>query len=167
MKDRVEIAKEKGYTISTDGKILNFKNKELRGGGHISGYKYISFMYENKKIHIYAHRLQAYQKFGNDIFKKGIMVRHMNGIKTDNSIQNIEIGTSKDNQMDIPSELRKLRSINNGPERKYDYKSVQDFHLTSSSTRETMDKFNIPNRQTVYSIIKNKKEMKKNKKFNN
>lgn len=157
MKDRVEIAKEKGYKISLDGKIFNFQNKELKGGRHISGYKYISFLHENKKIHIYAHRLQAYQKFGNDIFKKGIMVRHMNGIKTDNSIQNIEIGTNRDNQMDIPSELRKLRSINNGKERKYDYEAVKFFHLTSSSTKETMIKFNIPNRQTVYSIIKNKK----------
>lgn len=156
MKDRVEIAQEKGYTISMDGIIFNGENKELKGGVHIAGYKYISFVYENKKIHVYAHRLQAYKKFGRAVFKKGIMVRHLNGIKTDNSWDNISIGTNIDNQMDIPSELRKLRSINNGKERKYNYKAIQDFHSKKKSTKEIMAKFNIPNRQTVYFIIKNR-----------
>ena len=33
----------------------------------------------------YTHRLQAYQKYNNEIYNKGIVVRHLDGNKLNNS----------------------------------------------------------------------------------
>lgn len=61
-----------------------------------------------KKTHVcFYHRLQAYQKYGDAIYQKGIVVRHLNDVKTDNSISNIAIGSYADNVRDIPLEKKK------------------------------------------------------------
>ena len=51
--------------------------------------------------------MQAYQKFGNLIFQDNIQVRHLNNNSQDNSWDNIEIGTAKENAMDKFEHVRK------------------------------------------------------------
>lgn len=46
------------------------------------------------------HKFQAYNKYGKKIFDEGVVVRHKNGIKTDNSRTNILIGTQSQNMRD-------------------------------------------------------------------
>lgn len=72
---------------------------------------YPFFWYSSRELGQQAvafHRLNAYQKFGDLIFQKGIEVRHLNGDKSNFSSSNLEIGTSKDNKADIPKQLRKI-----------------------------------------------------------
>ncbi len=57
-------------------------------------------------IPISVHKIIAYQKYGNDLFKEGILVRHLDGNSLNNVIDNIAIGTASDNMMDIPREER-------------------------------------------------------------
>lgn len=99
----------KGYRINKDG-IVNYKDKEVNGFIR-KVYKIFGFRtIEGKRQHCSFHRLQAYQKFGDKIYEKGIVVRHLDGNPWnntwDNTWDNIEIGTAHDNRMDMEPEKR-------------------------------------------------------------
>ena len=53
------------------------------------------------------------------MFEEGIEVRHLNGDKTDNRWENIDIGTHSENMMDQPKEIRVRKS-------KYAHEKVSD-----------------------------------------
>ncbi len=53
-----------------------------------------------------VHRMQAYQKYGIVIFKKGMAARHLDGNPLNNRWENIVLGTYSDNMMDIPKKVR-------------------------------------------------------------
>lgn len=122
-----EIAFYRGYRISKDGKLYNPNKKELKGKIR-DGYPVIALRdYENKRIDIKFSRLQAYQKYGNKIYEDGIVVRHLNNDKLDTSWDNIAIGTTHDNWMDNPVELRMEYSIKGAKiTNKYDAKFVEE-----------------------------------------
>lgn len=103
---------ERGLHLKRDGTIIGLS------GRPISGYRmrgYIRFDLKTsrkdpsgrKTARVYAHRVQAFQKFGHQIFDHGIQVRHLNGDPSDNSWGNIAIGTQSDNMMDRPAAKRK------------------------------------------------------------
>ena len=98
-----------GWDIDRNGQITNPKG-EIKKGSLTYGYLKVGIKITELNISSYAlkiHKLQAYKKFGEEIFKQGIVVRHLNGNKTDNSWENISIGTQSDNMMDRPEEERK------------------------------------------------------------
>jgi hypothetical protein len=92
---------QKGYKVE-NGEIFNHLHQKVNFWLQ-NGYPTIAI----SSHPVFAHRLTAYQKFGNAIFEKEMQVRHLNGDKLDFSFQNIEIGTSKQNQLDKPIEKRK------------------------------------------------------------
>src|SRR5690348_11367341 len=104
------IASKRGYNVSPDGNLFNPKGHKI---GHLNnlGYYQTSIRINGIKRALSAHRLQAYQKHGDQLFNKGILVRHLNGDSTDNSQNNITIGTPHDNIMDIPKELRVKKAL--------------------------------------------------------
>lgn len=109
--ERIEVyAYRLGFRVSRNGDLISFTERKRQCSLHPSGYKCISLRVkvEDKSVYklLFVHRLQAYQKFGELLFKPGIVVRHLNGNPTDNSFDNIEIGTESDNRMDIPKEKR-------------------------------------------------------------
>ena len=63
-------------------------------------YYQFSVRHGKKILKCYVHRLIAFQKFGDQIFKTGIVVRHLNCNSLDNSESNIEIGSQFENKMD-------------------------------------------------------------------
>jgi hypothetical protein len=97
---------QKGYKIE-NGEVINHLHKKINFILSKKGYPIISVSIWNTRYPVKVHRLAAYQKFGNAIFEKEMQVRHLNGNKLDFSFQNIEIGTSKQNQLDKPIEKRK------------------------------------------------------------
>ena len=92
---------QKGYRVE-NGEIFNHLYQKINFWLQ-DGYPTITISRHAVRV----HRLVAYQKFGNAIFEKEMQVRHLNGNKLDFSFQNIEIGTSKQNQLDKPIEKRK------------------------------------------------------------
>lgn len=105
-----------------------------------------------------VHRLQAYQKYGNEIFGENIHVRHLNGNPLDNSHGNILIGSASDNSMDIPKHLRIKNAINasNKIRRFTDSEilEIKKFHKENkSSYKETMSKFNISSKGSLHYIL--------------
>lgn len=50
--------------------------------------------------YIAEHRVIAFRKYGSIVFEKGILVRHLDGNKINNSPDNLVIGTNQDNVND-------------------------------------------------------------------
>lgn len=146
-----------GYRITDDGKILNPKNEIIKGHINEFGYIQISHKHHGKNLKVKAHRLQAYQKYGDKIYEDNMIVRHRNDIKTDNHWDNIAIGTQKDNMADIPEHIRlSLQLIRGINRRLYDYVNIKEYHLENQkSYKETMKRFNISSKGTLSYILNN------------
>lgn len=113
---------EKGYRV-IEGFPYNPAGKEL--STHLwkanikSPYKQITVNCDKKNVVIPIHRMVAYQKYGMEMFKLNVVVRHKDGDSLNNSDDNIILGTYEDNYYDIPEEVRKLNSIKGGITYKY------------------------------------------------
>lgn len=107
-----EIAKSLGYYVDKNGKAFSPRGNNVGTCGK-DGYMYFCILKRNgKDKKVYIHRLQAYQKYGDEIYQDGIVVRHLNNNQKDNSWQNIDIGTKRDNMLDLPLEKRREIAIN-------------------------------------------------------
>ena len=97
-----------GYDINKKGELIR-KNGTIKSNFRTNknGYCSVSLRLKSKyNAQIPVHKLQAYKKYGNEMFANGIVIRHFNGDKTDNSWDNILIGTPSENMLDIPEEIR-------------------------------------------------------------
>jgi hypothetical protein len=102
-------------TISDAG--IQWRPKNENTGRYIDGYGYVIltrrgmtqeeislatehglFRGGRRKTSVYEHRLVAVKKYG--FIPAGMVVRHINGIKTDNRFENIILGTTQENTMD-------------------------------------------------------------------
>ena len=153
---------QKGYRTE-NGKIFNPKGKELKFRIDSRGYPFIKREIDGKKRQLPLHKLTAFQKFGDAIFKKGIQVRHLNSNKLDFSFQNIEIGTHRDNKMDFSLEERKkIGFILNFKKRRFSKEQVEQIrsdYLTIENKKgfcTRMGKIYNINSTAIKMIIENK-----------
>jgi hypothetical protein len=155
-------ANKRGYYINPDGYAFNKQGKKLslQKTNQNTPYLCIGIRFEGKVTRCFVHRLQAFQKYGELIFNEGIVVRHKNGISTDNSIQNILIGSQQDNCLDIPKENRIL----NASHPKYNHFNIIQDRLKGFSYKDLMQKYNILSKGTISFII-NKSIKGKQKQF--
>lgn len=104
----VKFAHTKGYKVDENGNVISHIGNTLKPNFDRYGYPRVSITYKKNKEWVKVHRLAAYQKFKNKIFKDGIVVRHMNDNRSDASLDNLELGTYSDNMMDKAPEVRRL-----------------------------------------------------------
>lgn len=160
-------AVELGFHVEVDGilkrnnTILHPVNHSTNGDVRLS----TNFRYNNILYRVTVHQLQAFQKFGDKLFEKGIVVRHLNGISSDNSYDNIDIGTQSDNRFDIPEYKRK--EISSKANKKYNHKQIVDLHNKGFSYKEIMKLTGIKSKSTVSHIINNSFTIKNNLDTNN
>lgn len=154
MKNKIEvIASKRGYIVDQDGKLYNPKGYEI-GKSLDKGYYYTRIRIKGISKRLKVHRLQAYQKYSNNLFEKGTMTRHLNGNSLDNSWDNIAIGTASDNTMDIPEQIRIKRAKHaTSFIRKYNKEEVRTYHKKSKSYKKTMEYFNISSKGTLHFIL--------------
>lgn len=148
----IRLSKDKGYYVDKDGKLFNSSGKELSLTKNGKGDGYLSFNIRvngSKPTRSFIHKLQAYQKFGEEIFKEGIVVRHLDDISTNNSYDNILIGSQSDNMQDIPSERRIITASNPT----YDHKDVIESRKSGLTYQEIMVKFGIKSKGTISFIL--------------
>jgi len=160
--NKEQIAYERGYRVTKDGDLLNPEGLKI-GCINSRGYNNTRIGFNEKTLYIATHRLQAYQKYGNKLFEDGIVVRHLNGNKSDNCWNNIAIGTSKDNSMDIPKEIRIKRSILGAKTsikypKKFVLKLREEYELVKNYN-ELGRKYNIPS-NSVWQLINKRKVFK-------
>ena len=99
-------AVSKGYKISESGTLTNPKGKILTGNLDNGGYRCISYLYEGRATKLYHHQLQAYTKFGDEVFENEC-TRHLDSDPENNRWGNILIGSSKENSADRTPETVK------------------------------------------------------------
>jgi hypothetical protein len=141
-----------GYTVDKNGVVFNKNGKvvSLSIPKRKTGYKSFNIRLPGRKAtRCFVHRLQAFQKYGDAIFQKGQVVRHINGDYMDNSFNNIEIGTQSQNMMDIPKDIRVKKSSHP----KYCHKSILNDVNNGYSYRQIMDKYGISSKGTVSFIV--------------
>ena len=118
-------AKNAGYRVEPDGSPVGLRGHRLKVQTcGKNGYLFIKVSCKPYGSYpISAARLQALQKFGGQLFSRGMEVRHINGDRLDNSWNNISLGTRSENMLDRSSEdrvthakhaARSLRKITDG-----------------------------------------------------
>jgi len=149
-----------GYRVTAQGDLIGLNGKSV--GSLCNGYYRIKVRVKKNSdskikddyINCLVHRLQAYQKYGEDIYKKGIVCRHLNGNPLDNSIDNIAIGTQQDNAMDRNKQDRIAHAkLATSYWRKYNANNVKDFYKKVKSYKRTMAEFNISSKGTLHYIL--------------
>ncbi len=119
----MRVAHSKGYLITPEGRVYNPSGKEMTLSGRsnqTSTYLYFKVCIGmrtdgrgKKRSHMYpvaVHRYQAFKKYGDIIFMKGVHSRHLDGNSLNNTWGNIAVGTASENQMDIAKDVRKKRA---------------------------------------------------------
>ena len=147
---------ERGYSIIDEGKVFNPKGRELKLGKTKDGYYSINLrLPKENPTRVFIHKLQAFKKFGDKVFEQAIVVRHLNGISTNNSWENIGIGSHSDNTMDIPKEVRIKRAKHAASFKKvkYNKEKVKKFHSKDNSYKKTMKEFNISSKGTLCYLL--------------
>lgn len=154
-----KFAYDKGYRVTPKGTMYGLRGQVVTNSD-TKGYIRVGTKNKGKYITIYAHRLQAYQKYGNAIYSKGILVRHLDGNNKNNSEDNIALGSNRDNMMDRPKEDRVTQARKaSARTKKYNTKEVRDFHKASgNSYNKTKDEFRISSGGTLWYIL-NKAKM--------
>ena len=159
-----EILVQRGYSINKDGQCFNPKGKLIKGRISTSGYYNSAVRVDKKCTPFYFHRFVAYTKFGDRIYKKGIEVRHLDGNSKNNKWDNIEIGTRRDNSLDIPIERRIEYALNATSAMKvYSddlVKDIKAFRDKGATYKQIMDKFGISSKGTLHFILNNRRCLK-------
>lgn len=110
-RERIVAAYLRGYRVDASGTIFGSTGKRL-AIRYRNGYQVFGLKGPLRKAHSVAvHRFAAYCKYGDALFGDGIVVRHLNGKPWDNALDNLALGTSHDNAMDIPAQDRHKRSL--------------------------------------------------------
>jgi hypothetical protein len=107
-----------------------------------------------KKASVYVHRLQAYQKFGDVIFRPGMETRHLNNDNSDNSYDNISIGSRSDNFWDRPRDMV-IRSAAKAAShtRKYsddEVAAIRSDREDGMTYKQIQEKYGIPHGSLAY-----------------
>ena len=154
--NKIKIASEKGYIVDNNGNVFyNGKQRKLHFKSGKQKYSCFTARINGVTTRIEVHRLQAYQKYGDKVFEDGIVVRHLNVDSSDNSFNNIEIGTYQDNSLDIPQEKRlELAKYASSFAQKYNHEDVYEFYLKTRSYKKTMEHFGITSKNGLNFIIK-------------
>ncbi len=166
----VVIAHELGYVVDEYGNVISpYSNKQLKLVNSYNNTRkvYLKFSINHNKKHynVMVHKLVAFQKFGKDCFGTDIVVRHLNDDSTDNSYNNIDIGTQSDNQNDRSKDDLVKCAINASTNiRKFSdivVSQIKSDRLKGMTYTQLMDKYNISSKGSVNNILNRKYVTKK------
>ncbi len=104
----IRFAKEKGYTHTEDGFIMNPRGKAMCGHVGSYGYYMLGIFFNGKRMKVLAHRFIAYCVWGEVIFEHRL-IRHLDGNQLNNRPDNLKPGSHHDNMMDMPRADRVAR----------------------------------------------------------
>lgn len=102
--DVLDLAISKNYRATENGDIIGPRGKILKEAVGTNGYKFFRIRNGNSLSNISSHRFVAHF-FGLNI-EKYDCIRHINGIKTDNRIENLTVGSFSENFSDIDQKWR-------------------------------------------------------------
>jgi hypothetical protein len=103
--DVYKLAYEKGYRVNYDGTVSGIYKNTLALGKGSNGYLNFVIRDGNRTRTVPVHRFASYCFFGEELYKHEC-VRHLNGDKTDNSRDNLALGSFADNYDDNPNDWK-------------------------------------------------------------
>ena len=119
------------YAASKDGSIINIKTKRIIKMINCNGYLYFNLCDPNlsKPKFYYQHRF-VYEVFKGEI-PKCFEVDHINNIKNDNRIKNLQLLTKKKNNEKSHNKAIISTNIETGEERRFDSitKASNELHI--------------------------------------
>lgn len=147
------------YMVSTFGRI---KSKKRRGTpdriikpqAHRLGYLKVWLWDGGEKRGLYIHRLVA-DAFLRRPSPKKLTVNHKNGIKTDNSIENLEYCTLSENILHAFKTGLRCNAGSNHPSHKLTERDVLKIRSSGEKVAKLAAKFKV-SIDTIYSIRRNK-----------
>ena len=144
----------------TGGEPLLFPEKLSNLAESIRTVQKLAYGNKGKSISVLVHKLCAFQKYGYIAFSYEC-IRHLDGNRTNNILENIEIGSYSDNQLDKSPEERKREATiaSHSHIMKWNEEEVamiKNYHKTSHSYRKTMTRFGISSKGTLHFILKNR-----------
>lgn len=156
LNEAIALAYRQGYRVKKGKVISPFRKKNRALYLNTQGYLCFSTSFSGR---IPVHKLVAYEKYGNKLFDKGIEVRHLDGISTNNNSKNIGIGNHQDNMLDLPKEERVKYGVNASSHiRKFtseEITNIRNYHKIEKSYKKTMEKFNIPSKGSLWYVLNN------------
>lgn len=87
-----------GYLVSNLGRVMSASGRLKATDADIKGYLRVKLWKRNKPKNLKVHRL-VYAAFTGPI-PAGMVVRHTNGVNTDNRASNLVLGTYAENESD-------------------------------------------------------------------
>lgn len=153
---------EEGYDINREGDLIR-KDGSIKNLFRLAknGYLFVSLrLPTDERGQVSIHKLQAYKKFGEKMFEKGIVVRHLDGNRLNNSFDNIEIGTFSQNQLDRDKDELKIHALKAARAKQNMIRPLEirlkiyEMLYQNYPTREIMDKYSIA-KSTLYNMKKN------------
>lgn len=101
-----------GYRATADGQIVSPRGRvRLPYASPNKPYARLSVNVDGRSTHIYAHKLAAYQKFGEAALLPGVHVRHLDGNSLNNAPDNLALGSARDNAMDRDAGERRAHAL--------------------------------------------------------
>lgn len=135
--------------------IKKYETVLLNGSIDRYGYTTIRMMIDGKKKHIKAHRIVAETFLDNPMNK--LEVNHINGIKSDNRVSNLEWNTRvENNRHAIDTGLLTFQSGDKNKNTKVlsvDFMSIYLMHKFAGYSRKCLAEANMVSRQTIDKII--------------
>ncbi len=96
------------YSVSTQGRVKNnFTGRILKLGTDTSGYHFVILQKAGKKANFKVHKLVALAFIGEP--EEGQEVHHINGVRTDNSLENLQWIGRKENLCEAYLSSRKRK----------------------------------------------------------
>lgn len=131
--------KDPDYQIESDGTVKKrirkkdpkFKKPIFKKVGYLKDTGYIVICYQNK--HLKLHRI-IWAKFGGSLSSK-LVINHKDGVKTNNSIDNLEMVTQSDN-VKHAFKFLKIKQ----PRAKFSWNQVEDIRKNYGSEEYTRKK---------------------------
>ena len=100
------------YCTYKDGRVYSFTSNRFLKPFNTKGYLSVHLCKSGKVKTLLVHRLVALKYIPNP--NRKLEVNHINGIKTDNSIENIEWATKKENHAHAVKTGLKAKGSDNG-----------------------------------------------------
>lgn len=161
-----DYGKRLGYRVEPDGTVIGSGGIPIKGYVKKTGYHFFTIRQpaeEGRRVReVKVHRFQAYQKYGDRIFIEGVVVRHKDNNKANNSWDNIVIGDSYDNAMDNPKEERVARATHAASFiRRFSDEQIKEMlrlrHVEKRTYREIAQQMGISSKGHVHWIIRRHK----------